>query len=214
MAPIARKVVCSAAASPPRHRRLSGMEAGIARMREENNLPRDHHRRDRGRGRDPCLSSSPICAPAAAACRAMRSRRGCPVDGLGVGTDVRLSGIKIGIGVGPDARSQELPCHSAHEYPRRHQDSDRFLADGDVIGLLGSSYLSLTPGGSDKMLAAGRHDPERPGLGGSDGPGRPLHRRRWWCRAKAQPKPQAAAKAASPLIRRATRLIMFRSARD
>ena len=47
------------------------------------------------------------------------------VDGLGIGTDVRLSGIKIGSVSDLTLDPQELSRHRAYEYPRRHQDSRR-----------------------------------------------------------------------------------------
>lgn len=77
------------------------------------------------------------------------------VDGLVVGSDVRLGGIKIGtivdqtlepdtylavvrMSIDPDIR---LPTDSAAE----------IVSDG----LLGGRYLSLVPGGAEEMLATG-----------------------------------------------------------
>jgi phospholipid/cholesterol/gamma-HCH transport system substrate-binding protein len=77
------------------------------------------------------------------------------VDGLNVGTDVRLSGIKIG-----SVSALTLD-------PKTYQATVKLDIRGDVklpddssimvtsTGLLGNSYLSVSPGGSDTMLPAG-----------------------------------------------------------
>ena len=65
------------------------------------------------------------------------------VDGIAVGTDVRLSGNQDRHGLGADARSQ-LSRHGAYEHPQRHTDPRQLLAGGDASGLLGSSYLSIS----------------------------------------------------------------------
>jgi phospholipid/cholesterol/gamma-HCH transport system substrate-binding protein len=77
------------------------------------------------------------------------------VDGIGVGTDVRLSGIKIGSisDLTLDPKNYLVTVHM------NIRDDIKIPEDSSLIvtssGLLGSSYVSLTPGGSDKMLAAG-----------------------------------------------------------
>jgi phospholipid/cholesterol/gamma-HCH transport system substrate-binding protein len=77
------------------------------------------------------------------------------VDGLVTGADVRMSGIKIG-----SVTSQVLD-------PKTYSAIVNFSVAGDVRlpedsaakitsdGLLGGAYLSLEPGGSDRMLAPG-----------------------------------------------------------
>jgi phospholipid/cholesterol/gamma-HCH transport system substrate-binding protein len=77
------------------------------------------------------------------------------VDGLGVGTEVRLSGIKVGTvtDLELDPRNYLVTVHM-------NVDSDvKVPADSSILvtssGLLGSSYLSINPGGDDKMLAPG-----------------------------------------------------------
>lgn len=77
------------------------------------------------------------------------------VDGLSVGSDVRLSGIKIGSVV-----AQKLD-------PNTFQAKVTFIVDRAIElpvdtaaaitseGLLGGSYLSLMPGVEDDMLQAG-----------------------------------------------------------
>jgi phospholipid/cholesterol/gamma-HCH transport system substrate-binding protein len=77
------------------------------------------------------------------------------VDGLGVGTDVRLAGIKIGSvsDLTLDPKTYLVTVHM------NIRDDIKIPADSSLLvtsaGILGSSYLSITPGGDDKMLAAG-----------------------------------------------------------
>jgi len=77
------------------------------------------------------------------------------VDGIGVGTDVRLSGIKIGT-----VNSQELDTKTYRALVRMTIRNDVALPEDSSIkvaseGLLGGSYLSVSPGGSDTMMKAG-----------------------------------------------------------
>ncbi|HXR95855.1 MAG TPA: outer membrane lipid asymmetry maintenance protein MlaD [Rhizomicrobium sp.] len=77
------------------------------------------------------------------------------VDGLGVGTDVRLAGIKIGSvsDLTLDPKSYLVTVHmSIHNDVKIPDDSSLMVTSS---GLLGSSYISITPGGDDKMLAPG-----------------------------------------------------------
>ena len=77
------------------------------------------------------------------------------VDGLNVGTDVRLSGIKIGSisALTLDPRTYQATVHLSI------RDDVKLPADSSVMvtntGLLGNSYLSVSPGGSDEMLKPG-----------------------------------------------------------
>jgi phospholipid/cholesterol/gamma-HCH transport system substrate-binding protein len=79
------------------------------------------------------------------------------VDGLGVGTDVRLAGIKIGsvTDLTLDPKTYLATVHMSI------RDDIKIPADSSVLvtsaGLLGSQYLSITPGGDDKMMAAGAY---------------------------------------------------------
>ncbi len=76
------------------------------------------------------------------------------VDGISVGTDVRLSGIKIGTVSDMTLNSNYLV--TVHMSIRRDVDipDDSSLAVTSS-GLLGSSYVSISPGGDDTMLKDG-----------------------------------------------------------
>lgn len=77
------------------------------------------------------------------------------VDGLGVGTDVRLAGIKIGTvtDLTLDPKTYLVTVHM------NIREDIKIPADSSVLvtsaGFLGSQYLSITPGGEDKMMVAG-----------------------------------------------------------
>ena len=77
------------------------------------------------------------------------------VDGIGIGTDVRLSGIKIGSisDLTLDPKNYLVTVHM------NIRDDIKIPVDSSLMvtssGLLGSSYISLTPGGDDKMLTPG-----------------------------------------------------------
>ena len=77
------------------------------------------------------------------------------VDGIAVGTDVKLSGIKVGevSALTLDPRDYLVVVHmTIHNDVKIPDDSSLMVTSS---GLLGSSYLSISPGGSDKMLMAG-----------------------------------------------------------
>lgn len=77
------------------------------------------------------------------------------VDGLGVGTDVRLAGVKIGsvTDLVLDPKTYLVTVHM------NVRSDIQIPSDSSVLvtssGILGSSYLSITPGGEDKMMKAG-----------------------------------------------------------
>ncbi len=77
------------------------------------------------------------------------------VDGLTVGSDVRLSGIKIGT-----VTSQELDPNTYLAKVSMSIDPKVQLPDDSSIkitseGLLGGNYLSIEPGGSEDLIADG-----------------------------------------------------------
>lgn len=77
------------------------------------------------------------------------------VDGISAGTDVKMSGIKIGT-----VASQELDQKTYRALVRMSIRNDIKLPDDSSIkvaneGLLGGAYLAVAPGGSDTMMVAG-----------------------------------------------------------
>ncbi len=77
------------------------------------------------------------------------------VDGLATGTDVRLSGIKIGAvsALTLDPKTYLVTLHMSIRSDIQIPDNSSLVVTS--TGLLGSSYLSISPGGSDKMLPPG-----------------------------------------------------------
>lgn len=77
------------------------------------------------------------------------------IDGLVVGSDVRLAGVKIGsvLATGVDPASyQAIVTFSVQAGLRLPIDSS---AEISSEGLLGGKSIALVPGGDDKMLADG-----------------------------------------------------------
>ena len=76
------------------------------------------------------------------------------VDGVAVGTDVRLAGVKVG-----SVRALTLEPNYLVDVHMDIQHDVKVPDDSSLLvtssSLLGSSYLSISPGGSDKMLAPG-----------------------------------------------------------
>jgi phospholipid/cholesterol/gamma-HCH transport system substrate-binding protein len=77
------------------------------------------------------------------------------VDGLGIGTDVRLSGIKVGeiTDLVLDPKNFLVTVHMSI------RDDIKLPTDSSMIitasGVLGSQYLSITPGGDEKNIPPG-----------------------------------------------------------
>ena len=78
-------------------------------------------------------------------------------DGLAVGTDVRLAGIKIGSvsDLTLDPKTYLVTVHM------NIRDDIKLPVDSSVLvtqaGFLGGQYLSITAGGEDKMMSAGSY---------------------------------------------------------
>jgi phospholipid/cholesterol/gamma-HCH transport system substrate-binding protein len=76
------------------------------------------------------------------------------VDGLAVGTDVRLAGLKVGtIAAMTLGTDYLITVHMAINTDVKVPDDSSLVVTSS--SLLGSSYLSISPGGSDKMLPPG-----------------------------------------------------------
>lgn len=77
------------------------------------------------------------------------------VDGLAVGSDVRVAGVKVGTVVGQSIDQEEYRA-----VVRLKIDPEIELAEDTVVrissaGLLGGKYIKLEPGGSEKVLTDG-----------------------------------------------------------
>jgi len=76
------------------------------------------------------------------------------VDGVAVGTDVRLAGVKVGSVSALTLEPNYLvDVHMDIQRGVQVPDDSSLLVTSS--SLLGSSYLSISPGGSDKMLQPG-----------------------------------------------------------
>jgi phospholipid/cholesterol/gamma-HCH transport system substrate-binding protein len=77
------------------------------------------------------------------------------VDGLASGSDVRLSGIKVGTVVGqsidPDNYKAVVTLNLTPDVKIPDDSSAKITSEG----LLGSNYIALTPGGSEDFLTEG-----------------------------------------------------------
>jgi phospholipid/cholesterol/gamma-HCH transport system substrate-binding protein len=78
------------------------------------------------------------------------------VDGLTIGGDVRMSGIKVGT-----ITAQSLDPESYRAVISFTVDSAIKIPDDSAakiasVGLLGGNYLALEPGGSEKLLEPGQ----------------------------------------------------------
>ena len=77
------------------------------------------------------------------------------VDGLANGSDVRVSGIKVGTVVSQDLDPDTFQAVVTLDLAPSVKLPDDSSAKITSEGLLGGSYVSLTPGGSEEMLADG-----------------------------------------------------------
>jgi phospholipid/cholesterol/gamma-HCH transport system substrate-binding protein len=77
------------------------------------------------------------------------------IDGMVVGADVRLAGVKIGsvttAQVDPRTYQADVTFNIQNVVKLPRDSSAEITSDG----LLGGKYLSLSPGGDEQMLAAG-----------------------------------------------------------
>ncbi len=76
-------------------------------------------------------------------------------DGLTVGTDVRVSGIKVGSVTAITLDPSTFFAHIRFALRSDVKLPDDTVAEIAAEGLLGGRYLSLNPGNADKLLAAG-----------------------------------------------------------
>ncbi len=76
-------------------------------------------------------------------------------SGLGPGSEVRMSGVKIGTvhsqELDPETYFAVVTLNISESIKLPSDTSARIIADG----LLGSNFIALEPGGDDEMIAAG-----------------------------------------------------------
>jgi phospholipid/cholesterol/gamma-HCH transport system substrate-binding protein len=91
------------------------------------------------------------------------SARFASADGITNGTDVRLHGIKIGTvsSTSLDPRTYQAIVHVSIRDDIKIPDDSTIKVTSS--GILGGNYVSITPGGSDKMLASGGEIPNTQG---------------------------------------------------
>jgi phospholipid/cholesterol/gamma-HCH transport system substrate-binding protein len=77
------------------------------------------------------------------------------IDGIHQGSDVRISGIKVGSVVADDLDPKTYLATIRMSIDPAVQLPDDTVAQVTSSGLLGEKYMSLAPGGSDKMIPPG-----------------------------------------------------------
>jgi phospholipid/cholesterol/gamma-HCH transport system substrate-binding protein len=77
------------------------------------------------------------------------------IDGIHQGSDVRISGIKIGTVVADSLDPKTYLARISMSIDPEVQLPEDTVAQVTSSGLLGDKYMSLAPGGSDKMIPPG-----------------------------------------------------------
>ena len=77
------------------------------------------------------------------------------IDGLTVGSDVRMSGIKVGTVIDQELNKQNFYATVTLSINDDIELPDDTSAKITMEGLLGGNYVSLTPGGSFDLLTHG-----------------------------------------------------------
>ena len=77
------------------------------------------------------------------------------VDGIGLGSDVRLAGVKVGTITGLDLNSQSFFADVTLSLNKSIQIPDDSAVVISSEGLLGGNFIEILPGGSENSLAAG-----------------------------------------------------------
>lgn len=76
-------------------------------------------------------------------------------EGINVGTDVRLAGIKIGTVTGQSLNAENYMARIEMSLDPKVSLSDDTAAKISSEGLLGGKFIAMEPGGSDTKLAEG-----------------------------------------------------------
>ncbi len=77
------------------------------------------------------------------------------VDGIAVGSDVRVAGIKVGTVIGQGLNPKSYQARIDMEIQNNIELSDDTSAKITAEGLLGAKFVSLEPGGSETKVAEG-----------------------------------------------------------
>jgi phospholipid/cholesterol/gamma-HCH transport system substrate-binding protein len=77
------------------------------------------------------------------------------IDGINAGGDVRISGIKVGSVTSETLDPKTYLANVKMSIDPKVKLPDDTVAEIVSAGLLGDKYVSLVPGGSDKMIPAG-----------------------------------------------------------
>lgn len=77
------------------------------------------------------------------------------IDGLSSGADVRIAGVRVGSVTDTRIDPQTFSAELSMRLDRDLRLPDDTSAEVTSEGLLGGRYVSLVPGGSDKVLADG-----------------------------------------------------------
>jgi phospholipid/cholesterol/gamma-HCH transport system substrate-binding protein len=77
------------------------------------------------------------------------------IDGVAIGSDVRVAGIKVGTVIGQSLNPASFQARVDMMIERQIKLADDSSAKITSEGLLGSKFVVLEPGGSDSQLAEG-----------------------------------------------------------
>lgn len=76
-------------------------------------------------------------------------------EGVNVGTDVRMAGVKVGTVTGFELNNENFLAHVTLEVDRALKLTEDVTAKVSSEGLLGSKFISLEQGGAEETLADG-----------------------------------------------------------
>ena len=74
------------------------------------------------------------------------------IDGIVAGSKVKLSGVNIGTVKSISLEPENFYAHITIDFDKEYNFPDDTEASVQLEGLLGGSYISILPGGSDVML--------------------------------------------------------------
>lgn len=77
------------------------------------------------------------------------------VDGLAVGSDVKVSGLKVGTVLDAEIDNETYQAKVTIDVDREIKVPDDSTAEIISAGLLGDKYVAIVPGGSEKSLKNG-----------------------------------------------------------